>query len=159
MEVHERREFTACPSPCPASGGVDRRFASADIVACVRHSLHWKFNVMGFEAEYFKQLYVFLYEGKCLAHFFPSRRALSRFQLSEHKGHLSILVKFSRCLFWMDGFEEEQFVMLALPPANCTKSQPLQIHYRPFPWRSCSSQDRMNGLGDFRSEPKVKPDW
>lgn len=52
-------------------------------------------------------LCVSLSRQKVWAHLcvFSLWRVLSLFQLSEHKGHLDILVKFSRCLFWIDGFE------------------------------------------------------
>lgn len=38
------------------------------IVACMNHTLHWKFNLMGFEAKYFNQVSVFLYVGKKFEH-------------------------------------------------------------------------------------------
>lgn len=124
--IHERREFLACPSPWPASGGIDHGFVSTNTVACINHTLHWKLNLIGFEAKCFQQLYVFFCLGKKFEHtFFSLRRVLSLFQLSEHKGHLSILVKFSRCLFWIDGFEQEQFVILALPPLQHHKESAL----------------------------------
>lgn len=60
----ERREFVTCPSPWPASGAVEHRFVSADRVASMSHTLHWKFYLMSFEEKYFKRFYVFLYPGK-----------------------------------------------------------------------------------------------
>lgn len=68
MEVQERREFVMCPSPWPASAAVEHRFVSADIVAYMSHTLHWKFYLMSFEEKYFKQFYVFLYPGKKFEH-------------------------------------------------------------------------------------------
>lgn len=64
LEVQGRREFVTCPSPWPASAAVEHRFVSADIVAYMSHTLHWKFYLMSFEEKYFKQFYVFLYPGK-----------------------------------------------------------------------------------------------
>ena len=144
----------------PSANSADHRFVNADIVACMNHTLHWKFSLMGFEAKYFKQLYVFLCLGKKFEHASSPRG--ERFLFSSCQNTRVIWVFLSSfpdaCLELM-GLNRSNLLCWHLPPSNCTKSQPSQIHYHLFPWRSCCSEDRTNGLGNFRSEPKVKPDW
>lgn len=122
-EVDERREFAGWALPWPASDAVDHRFASADIVAFMNHSLHWKFNLMDFEAKYFKDFYVFLYLSKKLEH--TSSPHGERFLCSSYQNTRVIWVflsSFPDACCELMGLNRSNLLCWHFPPSNCTES-------------------------------------
>lgn len=133
-ETDERREFAACPSPWPASGGVDHRFVGADRVACMNHTLQWKFNLIGSKAKDFKKLYVFLYRGKKFEH--TSSPHGERFLFSSCQNTRVIWVflsSFPDACFELMGLNRSNLLCWHFPPPTAQRVSPCRYIIISFP--------------------------
>lgn len=133
---------------------------TTDLWACMTHTLHWKFNVMGFDAKYFQLFYVFRFLGKKFEH--TSSPHGERFLFSSCQNTRVIWVflsSFPDACFELMGLNRSNLLCWHFPPPTAQRVSPCRYIIISFPEETALLKIERMGWEIFRSEPKVKPDW